>query len=158
MRKPTAVTEVSWPELLELAQHVFGERLTLFILTGQQRPPRGTMADHWRLFETDRVALGTALEIAQGLLGLEAKSTIQAWFVGKNALLDDRSPAMVVRTDPDAVRRAARHFAAYGWCLGSRPPLWNRLKESTRKHFFQLDFSYVRVAAADAAMDGVPLG
>lgn len=114
MSKPTATTEISWPELLERAQHVFGERLTMVILTGDQRPPRGPMAGLGRQSEADRAALGSALEIAQSLLGLEARSTIQAWFVGKNTLLDDCSPAMVVRADPDAVRRAARHFAAYG--------------------------------------------
>jgi hypothetical protein len=114
MEKSTAIAHVSWPELLRLARELFGERLTAVILTGDSRPGLAPESDFASPREIDRAALGVALEIAEKLLALETKPTIQAWFVGKNTLLDDRSPALVVRSDPDAVRRAARQFAAYG--------------------------------------------
>lgn len=59
-------------------------------------------------------ALATVAVIVDELTKVEAASTNLAWFAGKNPLLDDRAPALVVGENPDAVRRAARHFVANG--------------------------------------------
>lgn len=114
MKQSTSTVEAGWLELLEQAQEVFGVRLTNVILTGERQRSAKVATDLSHRSKADRAALRVALEIARSLLDLEATTTIQAWFVGKNAMLDDRAPALVVRTDPDAVRDAARHFAAYG--------------------------------------------
>lgn len=99
-----------WSELLGSARTIFGEKLMRIILTGES----DEKAPAIDVSVQGRASLIAAIEIAERLLGLEAKATVQAWFVGMNPLLDDRAPALVIRTDPDAVRIAARHFAAYG--------------------------------------------
>lgn len=114
MRKSISPVETGWLELLEQAQEVFGVKLTRVILTGERPLAAETATDLANQSEADQATLKVALDIARSLLDLEATTTIQAWFVGKNVMLDDRPPALVVRTDPDAVRDAARHFAAYG--------------------------------------------
>jgi hypothetical protein len=98
---------------LKQARDVFGDRLTAVILTGERQPvfDLGALA---KSTQSNRGALMAALDIARDLLELESKSTVQAWFVGMNPMLEDRAPALVVRSDPDSVRDAAQHFAAYG--------------------------------------------
>jgi hypothetical protein len=58
--------------------------------------------------------LRTAWDIAQLLLEVETPAVVRAWFGGRNLMLGGRPPALLVRSDPDAVRRAARAFRAYG--------------------------------------------
>lgn len=98
---------------MKQAREIFGDRLTAVILTGERQPTFdvGALAN---TTQRNRGALKAALAIAQDLLMLESKSTVQAWFVGINPMLEDRAPALVVRSDPDSVRDAAQHFAAYG--------------------------------------------
>jgi hypothetical protein len=114
MKKASVTVDISWSDLLELARELFGERLTAVILTGHRQPVFRSVSELAEQPAADRAALGAALEIAKDLLALESRSTVQAWFVGKNSLLDDRAPALVIRTDPDAVRAADRQFVAYG--------------------------------------------
>jgi len=40
----------------------------------------------------------------------EDLQTIKAWFRGMNPLLDDKSPALTLRKDPEAVLDAASDF------------------------------------------------
>lgn len=109
--------------LLSRAREIFGDALTLVVLTGRKEqeqeaaPARNLDLNLALAALADRQnahSLRTAVDIAQELLEVEAKSTVQAWFVGQNPLLDDRAPALIVRTDPDAVWDAAKHFVAYG--------------------------------------------
>jgi hypothetical protein len=101
-------------ELLARALEIFGDALTTVILTGGERKLRGKERELALRNEACRSALTIAMEIAEELLELEAKPTIQAWFVGKNQMLGDRAPALAFRTAPDAVRIAAQRFVAYG--------------------------------------------
>lgn len=110
---PAPITDAHWARLLRRARDVFGDRLTAVILTGERPASYGFRAAS-KLPRSSHDALTTALDIAQDLLELESRSTVQAWFVGMNPMLNDQAPALVIRTDPTAVRAAARHFAAYG--------------------------------------------
>ena len=107
-------TATRWAEALRQAHDIFGERLTAVILSGDRQPGLGVANKEASPSDADRAALKVALEIALELCQWEEPPTIQAWFVGKNSMLDDRAPALVVRTDPEAVREAARQFVAYG--------------------------------------------
>lgn len=101
-------------QLLSRASALFGAALTTVILTGtwpdSERPgvPAQPMSDR------QETTLRHAVNIAEGLLSVEASATIQAWFVGRNPLLNDRAPAIVVSSAPDAVREAAEYFLVYG--------------------------------------------
>jgi hypothetical protein len=111
--RPSApIADANWSRVLKQARDVFGDRLTAVILTGERQPvfDFGALT---RTTQSNRGALTAALDIARGLLELESKSTVQAWYVGMNPMLEDRAPALVVRSDPDSVRDAAQHFAAY---------------------------------------------
>lgn len=102
-------------ELVRRAQDAFGIRLTQIIAAG--RRPSATTDSAFAALANDCKAetrLHVALDIAAQLLALEALSTVQAWFVGKNPMLGDRAPDLVIAEDPDAVRRAAHHFLANG--------------------------------------------
>lgn len=103
--------------LLTSAREIFGDALTLVVLTGRgERTTSLVLEVALRALANQENAnsLRTAVEIANELLRVEAKSTVQAWFVGQNPTLDDHAPALVVRSNPDAVRDAAKHFVAYG--------------------------------------------
>lgn len=96
------------------ARRVFGDALARTIATGTP-PGEATSLFGWEFIdERMETRLRDAIGVARQLLDLEADSTVRAWFVGKNPLLGDRAPALIVAEDPDAVRRAARHFLAYG--------------------------------------------
>lgn len=58
--------------------------------------------------------LKVALEIADMLLEEEDQATVRSWFAGKNDMLNDRAPALVLQENSAAVLRAARAFFAYG--------------------------------------------
>ena len=58
--------------------------------------------------------LRAALGIAELLLEVETPAIVRAWFGGRNRMLGDRPPGLVIRSEPDAVLRAARAFRAYG--------------------------------------------
>ncbi len=92
---------------------VLGEWLTDFIVGLVERTSKHQTERALSTVTAD-VRLSTALEIVKLLEEFEAADTIQAWFVGKNPMLADRSPAATLVDDPHAVLRAAREFAAYG--------------------------------------------
>jgi hypothetical protein len=66
---------------------------------GRTRPPKAVL---------DR--LRSAHHALSILLRHEDVETIRAWFRGMNPLLEDKSPARVLREDPEAVIAAARAF------------------------------------------------
>jgi len=102
-----------YQDLLGQAREIFGERLAK-IIWREEVPSKSQFPSHTRSQWIGLSELRDAVGIAERLLAVEAKPTVRAWFAGKNPLLDDRAPAIVVRTDPQAVRSAARHFLAYG--------------------------------------------
>jgi hypothetical protein len=112
-RTQAAIADANWLRLLKQAREVFGDRLTAVILTGERQSVFELSAAA-NASQSDRGVLIAALDIAKSLLDLEGKTTVQAWFVGLNPMLEDRAPALVVRTDPELVRDAAQRFAAYG--------------------------------------------
>jgi hypothetical protein len=109
-RRPTRAHDLL-PEL----QKVLGERLTAVIATGTWLPAESTAMRSWIwLNRKSEDRLRNALTIANLLLEEEEQETVQAWFVGKNPMLDDRAPAIVLAEDPEKVRRAARDLVAHG--------------------------------------------
>lgn len=101
--------------LLTEAQLVFGAPLARVIASGawsEQQEVWIGVREWLSRAATDR--LQSALSIASLLLEVEAQDTVRAWFVGKNPVLGDRAPAIVLAEDPERVRRAARDFVAYG--------------------------------------------
>lgn len=58
--------------------------------------------------------LRDAFQIVELLLRYESGGTVRSWFVGANPELDDRSPAVMIRHDPEAVSAAANYFVAHG--------------------------------------------
>ncbi len=97
------------------ARRVFGERLARVIAVGQWPLEQGT-TEHSPLLLTyeARTRLQTALTIAGWLLAVESPNTVRAWFVGRNPILDDQAPAVVLAQNPEKVRRAARDLVAHG--------------------------------------------
>lgn len=59
-------------------------------------------------------ALRSLAQIVSLLQTSDAPDVIRAWFSGMNPELDDQAPALVFRTDPVAVMRAAETFIAAG--------------------------------------------
>lgn len=100
--------QVQW--IADQVRDVLGDPLTSIIVgrsTDDDRTPDSLSIE-------DVEALVAAWDIIQMLLDDEAADTIQAWFIGKNRLLNERSPAQTLREDPPAVIRAACAFSAYG--------------------------------------------
>lgn len=109
--------------LLAWAREDFGDALTQVILAGRTVPEVSSAPTRSLDLSLALEALSdrqnarsllTAVDSADELLKVEAKSTVQAWFVDQNPMLNDRSPALSVRTDSDVVWDAARHVVAYG--------------------------------------------
>lgn len=88
---------------------LLGEALTNAIVHGSWVPVASCSPQH-----VTRRRLNNAWKIARMLTQAEAPSTVRAWFAGKNPMLDDQAPAILLASDPDAVRRAARDFLAHG--------------------------------------------
>lgn len=96
------------------AETLLGPPLTKFILDESSKHDFGPLGiQHYHLADEDS-PVANAVKIADMLSQVEDKSTIQAWFVGKNRFLGGRAPATVIVTDLAAVRRAARRFLAQG--------------------------------------------
>lgn len=101
-------------QLMSQARDILGDDLLMAVATGSWANVRSNVA-------TDSIAdpiavmrLQQAMNIADLLLTVEAATTIRAWFARTNPMLDDQAPAIMLATDPDAVRRAARDFLANG--------------------------------------------
>lgn len=100
--------------LFAQAREVFGDQLAEVILTHRPNKLIGLERAAATLSDEEFHPLADAVSIAIQLIPVEAPTTIQAWFVGRNRMLGDRAPALVVRDDPNAVRQAAEYFLAYG--------------------------------------------
>lgn len=97
------------------ARQLFGPRLVAVIATGTWVSELPIAEAAWPpLGDEAEARLRSALGIAELLLEVEALDTVQAWFVGRNPMLGDRAPAIVVAEDPEKVRRAARDLVAHG--------------------------------------------
>ena len=101
-----ALREVLTPRL---AAYVTGVDATRTVARWAQGETARLRADH-------ATRLRTAYEIVRLLEGAhEAPETIQAWFLGMNPVLDDRSPARALREgDHAGARTAAVAFLAEG--------------------------------------------
>lgn len=99
--------------LLSRARELFGDPLAEVILTHEPAHLISLNAAAARSDEEIEPPRA-AVSIANDLTRKEAKSTIQAWFVGLNPMLGDREPALMIRDHPDAVRDAALAFLASG--------------------------------------------
>jgi len=111
----TFVMTATTGKLLAEAESVFGRTLTLSIAMGKWPSDERMASDDEPVGDPaaeDR--LREALSIARMLLEVEALDTVQAWFCGRNPILHDRAPALVLAEDPAAVRFAARDLVAYG--------------------------------------------
>ena len=96
--------------------HILGKKCTA--LLGGVKDTRTVDAwiagrDAGRKFDIERLRL--ALRIAKMLYERDDARVVQAWFMGLNPQLDDRSPMRLLRegdllTDGEAVLRAARAF------------------------------------------------
>jgi hypothetical protein len=56
--------------------------------------------------------LQNALHVVELLRSQKDDETIRSWFRGMNPDLDDGSPALVIRDQPEGVNQAARAFLA----------------------------------------------
>jgi hypothetical protein len=101
-----ALREVLTPRL---AAYVTGVDATRTVARWAQGETARLRADH-------ATRLRAAYEIVRLLEGAhESEGTIQAWFLGMNPVLDDRSPARALREgDQAGVRAAAVAFLAEG--------------------------------------------
>lgn len=103
-------------ELVRRAHRMFGTQLAEAILT-QDPVPKNLVGLSNRASGLPYRALAPlkdALDVAEILNTVVGPPTIQAWFIGLNPELDDRVPAEVIVTDPEAVMVAARRFVANG--------------------------------------------
>lgn len=99
-------------------QGLLGQQLTA-IATGVADPRvvgQWARGERQPLGDEDR-RLRETYEVATLLVDAESTQTAQAWFMGKNPHLDDRSPAVVFVADAEGGQRvlqAARAFLAHG--------------------------------------------
>ena len=101
--------------LLAEAERVFGQMPTLSIAMGEWPFDEPAVSDVEPAEDSVVEArLRSALRIARMLLKVEAPDSVRAWFVGKNPMLHDRPPVLVLAEDPATVWFAARDLVAYG--------------------------------------------
>jgi hypothetical protein len=96
-------------------QDLFGKGLTA-VIAGVADP---VLVAEWAVGEGEPPAdaerrLRAAFDVAESLMQVESRQTVQTWFMGMNPLLDDRAPAVAIADDPAAVKRAALSFLAEG--------------------------------------------
>jgi hypothetical protein len=94
-------------------QELFGQRLVAVIAGVKDAKAVGRWA---RGDDVPRdqaaAALQNALHVVELLRSQEDDETIRSWFRGMNPDLGDRSPALLVREQPEHVVQAARAFLA----------------------------------------------
>ncbi|HEV2106985.1 MAG TPA: hypothetical protein VGR16_01835 [Thermomicrobiales bacterium] len=96
-------------------REVLGEELALAIASGPWPGDRAAGSPDMALeVPVGEARLGAALSIADMLREVEATPTVRGWFAGKNPMLGDRAPAVVLASDPEGVRLAACDFLAHG--------------------------------------------
>lgn len=107
-------------EIVAQLRELLGARLVAYL--GEVKETRAVAqwaADERRPPQLVMTRLRTAYQVAALLNERDAPGVVQAWFQGMNPLLDDVSPARVLREQPletagPAVLGAARSFAALG--------------------------------------------
>lgn len=96
------------------AEALLGPPLTKYILDQSSKRVFGPLGiQQYHIADRDS-PLAYAVMIAERLAQVEDRTTIQAWFAGKNRFLGGRAPATAIVTDVAAVHRAARRFLAQG--------------------------------------------
>jgi hypothetical protein len=114
-RKATSLT---FPDLVKALADILGFKLVAYI--ARRKDTRSVKnwiegADSYGEVEK-RIRL--TYQIAAMLLGHDAKTVVQAWFIGMNPELGDRAPVDVLRkgddADATAVLNAARAFLVGG--------------------------------------------
>lgn len=102
-------------QTLAEAYQIFGSQLSSVIAAGRWLPQGANFpaSQPW-VFSGGHSRLERALHVARLLLEVEDSETVRAWFAGKNPMLDDRAPAIVIATEPDKVRFAAQDLVAHG--------------------------------------------
>lgn len=99
--------------ILSRARELFGDRLAEVILTHDAQHVDGLDFVAVRTSAPGLRPLASAVRITNRLREVASTDTTRAWFGGSNPLLNDEEPAIVVKTDPGAVWRAAKHFIAH---------------------------------------------
>lgn len=112
-RRETA--RATLPEMLSYLEGLLGQQLTTVI--AGERDAR--LIEAWARAQVEPSSaagrsIRAAYETARLLMQAESAGTVRTWFMGMNPLLDDRSPALVIRTEPGAVLHAARAPRALG--------------------------------------------
>ena len=96
-------------------QDLLGQKLTAVIAGVKDAGMVEQWAEGATAPDDDATArLRTAYHAARLLRQAESAALVRSWFMGMNPLLDDRSPALVIATDPVAVLDAARALVASG--------------------------------------------
>jgi hypothetical protein len=114
----TAHRQASRTSVAEIAaylQSTLGPTLTAVVLGIKDVKAVGQWARSQRQPRpAQEKALREAFQVVAYLADVEQPDVIRAWFMGMNPELDDRSPALTMRTDPGAVLKAADSFIHNG--------------------------------------------
>lgn len=111
---------MSFPELVSALRDMLGAKLVAYISSvGETRAIRQWAEGGRAPNKTTQKRLRLAYQAAKCIADVDGSATAQAWFQGLNPLLDDVSPARLLRDgdvdeDGPAVLAAERHFLAEG--------------------------------------------
>jgi hypothetical protein len=95
-------------------QDLFGQQITALVAGVSDPPQVGRWARGEEALPAEVAArLLRASRIVALLKERQSDEDVQAWFLGRNAQLGGRAPALIVAADPDRVEDAARAFLAY---------------------------------------------
>ena len=94
-------------------QELLGQRLVAVIAGVKDAKAVGRWARGEDIPRAQAAAtLQNALHVVELLRSQEDDETIRSWFRGMNPDLDDGSPALLIRDQPEGVNQAARAFLA----------------------------------------------
>lgn len=115
------VVRLSDPELVDSLVAVLGAKLVAYLGGVQEARAVRQWATGERHLKSDltRQRLQVAYRAARLIAHSESNRVAQSWFTGMNPILDDVSPARILRDEPledssRAVMAAARQFVAVG--------------------------------------------
>ena len=105
----------SVPDIAAYVQSVLGPSLTTVTLGIRDVKAVGQWAKGLRQPRpAQEHLLREIFQVVNYLAAVEKNDVIRAWFAGMNPDLDDRSPALTMRDDPQAVIKAADAFVHTG--------------------------------------------